>query len=389
MNATWLITVLLALVEGGGAPPLVSPGPRGATSSVPTAAFAADGTLWLTWVDDARVHVSSSKDLGQTFSPPAAISPVGEAIDANGEARPKIAVGPRDEVYVSYTRKGEHPFTGDIRFSRRLPGGGFAEPVTVNDDGLATGHRFDTLAVAPNGEVRLVWIDKRDRDAAKEKGEAYDGAALYQAVSTDGGRTFSPNSKIKDGICECCRLAVAWDGATPLLLWRDILDGGIRDHSIARLDAAGPAAVRRATDDAWRIDGCPHHGPSLAIGAGGTWHLAWFTGEGKRRAGIFYRRSSDQGRSFSEPMRLGSAGAGRPSLLAAGRTVRLVWKEPLADGAVIRAMHSDDDGLTWSEPREQARTSGNSDHPLLVVRGTEGFLSWFTAREGYRLVPVP
>jgi hypothetical protein len=88
-------------------------------------------------------------------------------------------------------------------------------------------------------------------------------------------------------------------------------------------------------------------------------------------------------------MRLGSARAGRPSLLAAGRTVGLVWKEPLADGTVIRALRSEDDGLTWSEPREQARPSGNSDHPLLVARGTEVFLSWFTVREGYRLVRVP
>jgi hypothetical protein len=388
MNPT-AVLILMATLAAGVRPSVVANGPRAATSSVPSAAFAADGTLWLAWVDGGRVVAASSKDLGKTFSPPAAVSRAGEAIDANGEARPKIAVGPKGDVYVSYTRKGQRPFTGDIRFSRRLADGAFAEPVTVNDDGIVTGHRFDTLAVAPSGEVRLVWIDKRDLEAAKGEGGAYDGAALYQAVSTDGGRTFAPNSKIKDGICECCRLAVAWDGATPLLLWRDILEGGVRDHSIARLDGAGPPAVRRATDDGWRIDGCPHHGPALAVGAGGTWHLGWFTGEGKRGAGTFYRRSADQGRSFSEPIRLGAAGAGRPTLLADGKTVRLAWKEPLDDATVVRAMRSEDDGQTWSEPRELARTRGNSDHPLLIGRGGEGFLSWFTAQEGYRLVPVP
>jgi hypothetical protein len=142
-------------------------------------------------------------------------------------------------------------------------------------------------------------------------------------VSADGGRTFSPNSKIKDGICECCRLAMAWDGGTPLLLWRDILDGGIRDHSIARLEVSGLPAPRRGTDDGWRIDGCPHHGPALAVGPDRTWHLAWFTGEGKRGAGTFYRRSTDQGRSFSEPIHIGSTVAGRPSLATAGKTVWL------------------------------------------------------------------
>jgi hypothetical protein len=52
-------------------------------------------------------------------------------------------------------------------------------------------------------------------------------------------------------------------------------------------------------------------------------------------------------------------------------------------------MRSDDAGLTWSGARALARTSGNSDHPLLVARGIVAFLSWFTAGDGYRLVPVP
>jgi hypothetical protein len=389
MMALPALLLAAAAAQGGGAPPPVPTGPRAATSSVPTAAFAPDGSLWLAWVDQSRVYASSSKDLGKTFAPAVAVSPAGEAIDANGEARPKIAVGPKGEVYVSYTRKGQRPFTGDIRFSRRLPDGRFPEPITVNDDGLATGHRFDTLAVSPRGEVRLVWIDKRDLEAAKEKSGGYEGAALYQAVSADGGRTFGPNSKIKDGICECCRLAVAWDVETPLLLWRDIFDGGIRDHSIARLDGAGPPIARRATDDGWKIDGCPHHGPAVAIGADGTWHLAWFTGEGKRGTGTFYRRSTDQGRSFSEPIRVGSMGAGRPALVVVGGRVWLAWKEPGGERTAIKAMRSDDAGVTWSEARELARTRDNSDHPLLVARGADAFLSWFTAQEGYRLVPIP
>lgn len=389
MNTVSTIALVLALIRGGGAQPPVSKGPRAATSSVPTPAFAPDGTLWLTWVDASRVFAASSKDLGKSFSPAVSISETGDAIDANGEARPKIAVGPKGEVYVAYTRKGQRPFTGDIRLARRLADGRFAAPVTVNDDGLVTGHRFETLGVAPNGDVRVVWIDKRDLEAAKLKGEAYEGAALYQAVSTDGGRTLSANSRVKDGICECCRVALAWDGAAPLLLWRDILTGGIRDHSVARLDGVGPPIVGRATDDGWKIDGCPHHGPALAVGPDGTWHLAWFTGEGKRGTGTFYGRSRDQGRSYSEPMRVGGSGASRPALLAAGTQVWLAWKESLgADGTVVRGICSEDAGSTWSSTFELASTSGDSDHPLLVARGTEEFLSWFTALDGYRLVAL-
>jgi hypothetical protein len=51
-------------------------------------------------------------------------------------------------------------------------------------------------------------------------------------------------------------------------------------------------------------------------------------------------------------------------------------------------MRSDDRGATWSAAAVLARSSGVSDHPQLVGRGGEAFLSWFTAREGYRLIAL-
>jgi hypothetical protein len=357
---------------------------QAASSSSPTPAFAPDGTLWITWVDGPNVWVSSSKDAGRTYTPAVRINSAPENIDAHGEARPKIAVGPGGEVYVSYTRKGEAPYTGDIRFSRRLTDGRFAPPVTVNDDGLAIGHRFDTLAVAPNGDVHVFWIDKRDLEAAIRKGDEYDGAALYRAVSTDSGKTFAPNRKVKDHVCECCRLAVAWEGATPVVVWRDILPGSVRDHSLLRADGKEPAFVR-ASDDGWELSGCPHHGPAVAASGENVLHLVWFTGEGKRGKGSFYRRL--QGDRFSEPVRLGGENAAHPQVLAIGRSVWAVWKETRTSGATtVHALRSSDAGQSWSKPTLVARAAGKSDHPLLVAHGEKAFLSWFSADRGYRLI---
>lgn len=387
---TLAVLGLAAWAGRGATPPPASgpPGPQAASASVPTAAFAPDGSLWLVWVDGRQIYVGSSRDLGRSFSTVERVNATPESIDANGEARPKLAVGPNGEVYVSYTRKGEKPFTGDIRFSRRLPDASFSEPVIVNDDGLVTGHRFDTLAVAPSGRVQLFWIDKRDLELAKRNGQEYDGAALYQAESRDGGRSFSANRKLKDHICECCRLAVALDGDVPVVLWRDLLAGGVRDHSLARIEDGRAPGVTRATDDGWMMNGCPHHGPAIAVGPGGTQHLAWFTGAGKRGSGTFYRRSTDQGRSFSEPVRLGTAGTGRPQVLATSSSVWVAWKAASAEGALVRGMRSSDGGLTWAPPRELASTAGESDHPQLLARGSDVFLSWFSKAEGYRLTAV-
>ena len=355
--------------------------PAGATA--PTPAFDAAGRLWVAWVEGPHVYVSSSSDLGATFGAGVRVNPDPETIDAHGEARPKIAAGPDGEIFVSYTWRLEKPYAGHIRFSRSVDGGKtFSPPVTVNDDGLVTGHRFDALGVSPGGDVHLFWIDKRDLERAKPS--PYEGAGLYHTVSTDRGRSFSANRKLKDHVCECCRIALAWDGKTPVLLWRDLMAGGVRDHSLARLEGAEPAIVR-ASDDGWKIPACPHHGPALAVDGAGIHHLAWFTGDGRGGKGAFYRRSTDGGRTFSEATRLGSDAAGRPYVVAEGRHVWMAWKELDGEATVVRATRSPDSGVTWSKPLEAARTQGDSDHPLLLTRSGRAFLSWKTAAEGYRL----
>lgn len=374
-------------------PPAAAPraqvrGPVAPQSSYPTPAFDARGRLWVAFVEGDAVYVSSSRDQGKTFAPAVRVTREPEAIDANGEARPKIAAD-TGGLYVSWTRKGKGAFTGDVRFARSVDGGRtFSAPLTVNDDGLATGHRFDAISLGVRGEVLLAWVDKRDLEAAKAKGAGYDGAAVYYATSADGGKMFARNVKLRDNACECCRLALARDPkGRAVLLYRDILPGGIRDHSLAVLGQGAPA---RATFDDWKINACPHHGPSLAVAADGTYHLAWFTAEGKAGGGLFYARSSDGGRSYGAPRKLAPpSGASHPYLLAHGRTVHVVWKESRGDGSVVRETRSSDGGATWTQTRDAATTSGRADHPLLAADARQTYLSWFTDADGYRLIGLP
>jgi hypothetical protein len=362
-------------------------GPVAPHSSHPTPAFDAKGRLWVAFVEGDAVYAASSTDRGKTFAPAVRVTREPEKIDANGEARPKIAAD-ASGLYVSWTRKGRTAYSGDVRFARSTDGGRtFSAPVTVNDDGVPTGHRFDAISLGARGEVLLAWVDKRDLDAAKARGAAYDGAAVYYAKSLDGGKTFARNVKLKDNACECCRLALARDPkGQAVLLFRDILPGGIRDHSLAVLGSGAPA---RATFDDWRINACPHHGPSLAIASDGAYHLAWFTAEGRSGGGLFYARSSD-GRSYGAPRKLAPAsGASHPYVLARGGVVHVAWKESRGDGSVIRAARSADGGTTWSGTSDAAATSGRADHPLLVADARQAYLSWFTDADGYRLIALP
>jgi hypothetical protein len=51
-------------------------------------------------------------------------------------------------------------------------------------------------------------------------------------------------------------------------------------------------------------------------------------------------------------------------------------------------MVSHDRGDHFGSPQIIASTKDASDHPILIADGTEPYLSWLTANEGYRLIPL-
>ena len=110
-------------------------------------------------------------------------------------------------------------------------------------------------------------------------------------------------------------------------MFRNLFEGGVRDHAVMTFaDPATPGEVRRVSNDDWQISACPHHGPSLSISPAGTYHVAWYT-NGKARKGLFYARSQDEGRMFSDPIPLGRSDRNptRPYVLAGPRGATMAF----------------------------------------------------------------
>ncbi|MDO8464410.1 MAG: sialidase family protein [Gallionella sp.] len=353
-----------------------------------TASFDENGKLWLASIRDRHVYVSYSEDRGVTQSTPAKVNAEPENILGDGENRPKI-IARKGVIYVSYTQGLAKPMTGDIRFSRSTDGGkSFSAPVTVNDNREIISHRFDSMEVNGKGHIYIAWLDKRDQSAAEKKGEKYNGSAIYHAMSDDGGMSFRRNVKIADHVCECCRTAMAVDTDDyPVVTWRHIYDAAIRDHALVKLD--GKMAPVRLSQENWNVAACPHHGPSLSIAQDGIYHTAWFSNAPQRR-GLFYARSTDQGKTFSSLINFGNLEAqpARPYVLSMGSRVYLSWKEFDGESTGIFGMHSNDGGKSWSAPRKLATTSDVSDWPFMIGKNNRVYLSWNTKNEGYRLIEV-
>jgi hypothetical protein len=350
--------------------------------------FGPDGTLWLARPMVDRIVVTRSSDLGKTFGPPVTVTPEPMSFDWGPDARARIAVDPKGGLIVTFGTFQDKNFNGRAYFARSSDGASFTRPRPITAD--TTSQRFEVAGVDPTGRVFATWLDKRNVAKTRAAGRAYPGAALAYAWE-DGDAGFGDTSIALDNTCECCRLGLAFAGAgRPAVAFRNIFPGSVRDHGVITFrDPTTPGPVRRVSVDDWKIDACPHHGPSLAIAPDGSYHVAWFT-DGAARKGLFYARADSADAPYSQPRPLSAANRqpARPYLLANGQALHLVWKE--FDGAkvAVRWQVSHDSGRQWSAARTIAETEDASDHPLLVADKQRTYLSWLTKVEGYRLIPL-
>jgi hypothetical protein len=352
-------------------------------------AFDADGTLWLVRGGADRVVVANSTDLGKTFGAPVSVTPGPINMDWGPDSRPQIAIDRAGGLVVTYAIFQDKRFNGRVYAVHSTDHGvTFTPPRPITPDG--TSQRFQAAAIDADGRVFAAWLDKRNVAPAIASGKSYAGAALAYAWSNDGA-TFGDTRVAFDNTCECCRLAVAFAGpGRPVVLFRNIFDGSIRDHAVVIFkDPTTPGPLRRVSVDDWKIDACPHQGPSLAIAPDGSYHAAWFT-DGAARHGLFYARADNADAAFSAPRALSSPDLqpARANLLASGKSLHLVWKEFDGNRSRVRWQVSQDSGRTWSATKTVADTDDASDHPLLVAHNGHAYLSWLTKAEGYRLMPL-
>ncbi len=352
-----------------------------------SSAFDNQGVVWITWANNDRLYVQSSKDKGISFSTPVLINSKPEAIAADGESRPKVKLDAQGNIYLTWVLTLDKKRSTYVRFSHSTDGGKhFSEPVTVNDNVEIIRHRFDSMAIGKNGEIFIAWLDARDIEAEKKAGHEFKGLSLYYTWSKDGGAHFYPNQRIATHTCECCRLAtdIAPDN-TPVISWRHVFDGDIRDHALVKFnDWNTPGDTQRVGQDNWKIDACPHHGPGLSISASGIYHEVWFSNSPTRQ-GLFYAYSTDSGQHFSEQLKFGNDGASHPHVLALGSQVRVVWQEFDGTNNVIKLMKSADDGKSWSEPESIAQTAQAGDQPFLIGDNGKFYLSWKTQQQAFQL----
>lgn len=300
--------------------------------SSPALARDSKGALVLSWIrstgDSAYVFCyARSADGGQTFAPPVVVAP-STNIKPHSENLPKVIFKPSGEVIALWgTASGDarNQYAGRVSYAQSFDDGRtWSAARSLVSDTAGYDQRYFDVALLPNGEAAIIWLDNReDREV--------EGSSLYYAT-TSGRGGFTGERRVAQQCCPCCRTDLFVDSKGGIhTLYRGILQDSIRDmvHSVSVDGGRSFTAPQRVSPDNWVIQGCPHTGPAMTENAQGL-HFAWYTGGAKK--GTFYTRSADNGRSFvpSDPV---SPQGKHPQVagLESGGLV-IVWDEPVARG---------------------------------------------------------
>lgn len=284
------------------------------------------------------------------------------ALSTHAEGMPKLAQKTDGTLLALFEVPRPVPasrFAGDLLYvTSSDEGQTWTEPKPVHRDTRpGTSHSFADLTRLPNGEIGIVWLDeKRPRQEGRP----------VMFVQTKPGGGFTDEVTADENACQCCRTNVFVDAQKRIhLTYRDMLPGkpgeiGARDISHVVSNDAGrtfsPPAVVLADD--WRVNACPHAGPSVAM-VGNDLFASWFSGK-EDAVGLRLAKLGD-----NKPVALiRSNRAKHPQLTAFNGQLVWVWDE-----AVLKPNQPADEPMPAYTQRIAMRTT--PDGPTVFVTPNE------------------
>ena len=230
--------------------------------------IASDGKrAYLACAANNTIFVSRSDDGGRSFSPLTKVASV-TTLALGMHRGPRIAVSEDGLVVTAIAGTLAKGQDGDLLAWRSVDRGAtWTGPVTIND--IPAAAREGLHAMAARGRtIATAWLDLREK-----------GTRLYAAISSDGGRTWAPDTLAYQSpsgtICTCCHpsLTIAHDG-TILAMFRNVVDGN-RDFYLTRAVNGAFGPPEKIGTGTWRLDSCPMDGGGIVTAPDGGVETVW------------------------------------------------------------------------------------------------------------------
>jgi len=328
--------------------PEVQLGRRSNNPSTPFLRLAPDGRLFAVWTEDdkrpmamtkqeiaAPPHESHmkmtaspmriallawSKDGSKTWTSPRQVNSAVEAIEGE-EGGPRLAFGKNNRAYVVWSvpnEKGDKT-RANIRFAVEDGKGGFTPAKTLNE--LKNTARFPIIETMADDSLLVGWIDRRVDNPIPR--------SLYLKRLSAKGDELTGSYKIGGGLCECCRLGIAFadGGKTVYVADRQVSEQQIRNHALRKSTDGGRHFAPPQLVQANTAPEILH--TTLAVAADGTVYLAWENLDDQNKSQIFMRSLAPDGQTWSSIQQLSrtAGNASRPMLALSQKLLHVAWTE--------------------------------------------------------------
>jgi hypothetical protein len=219
----------------------------------PQVAITDAGSIHVVFGKENSIYATRSQE-GSAFDVPVRIGEL-EKLALGMRRGPRIAAtaGSLTVAAISHADGNLHAW------SSRDGGRSWSEAVPVNS--IPNSAREGMHALASDGKSKLaaVWLDLRSGKTE-----------LWSSLSLNGGQTWEPNTRVYRSpdltICECCHPSAIFTSSGELVvMWRNWLNGSRDMYQAISQDGGrtfSPAA--RLGTGTWKLQACPMDGGSLA-----------------------------------------------------------------------------------------------------------------------------
>ena len=283
-----------------------------------------NGTLLLNWTEETeKGNVLTYKSFQQNaFGEKKTVLP-SFGMQSHHESMAKIAQTKSGIFYTFFrikTPSKKNKYGGSLYYTISIDQGvTWGEKIKLVSDEKSSSQSFYDVAVLPDGELGICWLDNRFSTREKR------GSTLFFS-KTDGVNGVLKEKAIAFGTCQCCRTDLSVVGNRIEIAFRNIIEGNIRDmfYLTSTDNGLNFSDGQRISNDNWEIDGCPHTGPSLAGNKNKT-AVVWFSaGEGNK--GIFFTQKFHSDEKFNPRKEISEEGT-HPQMLAVKEQFYVVYDE--------------------------------------------------------------
>ncbi len=312
--------------------------------------------------------------------------PIAKGLQLHAESMAKVGKTKDGTVFAFYRRRSKNPASrfGGLMFytSSKDNGKTWSKEKKLVADKKSTSQSFFDIALLPDGEIGIIWLDSRKPIDKKHKGKT-----LFFAKTNSKNGTIENEKPIAGSTCECCRTDLFVDSKGVMhVAYRNIIDKNekgfsgkdeteIRDMFYLFSKNNGKTFSKPVvlSKDDWHFYGCPHTGPSLAesntlIGA------TWYTGA-PDNDGIFFSTKND---SIFQNKKLLTKTGYHPQMTGTNQGFFVVYEEYYEkEGKGYNLIQLEKIKANQSIKEEVSQKLTENDHPVISkINNNQLIIAW-------------